>query len=55
MLIGWQLTTLGSDLLGGLALGTRDWVLLGALPLVFALLATLAARQAVLGALGRYL
>ena len=55
MLMGWQLTTLGSDLLGGLALGTRDWVLLGALPLVFALLATLAARQAVLGALGRYL
>lgn len=55
LLVGWQLTTLGSDLLGGLSLGTRDWVLLGALPFVFAVLATLAARQAVLGALGRYL
>lgn len=55
LLVGWQLTTLGSDLLGGLSLGTRDWVLLGALPFAFAVLATLAARQAVLGALGRYL
>lgn len=55
LLVGWQLTTLGSDLLGGLSLGTRDWVVLAALPFGFALLATLAARQAVLGALRRYL
>lgn len=54
-LVGRQLTTLGSDLLGGLTLATRDWVLLAALPLAFALLATLAARQTVLRALRRYL
>jgi cell division transport system permease protein len=53
--VGWQLGTLGSDLLGGLTLGTRDWILLGALPVAFALLAVFAARQAVLGTLGRYL
>jgi cell division transport system permease protein len=53
--IGWQLAMLGSDLLGGLTLATRDWILLGGLPIAFALLATLAARQAVLGTLGKYL
>lgn len=54
-LIGWQLAALGSDLLAGLSLGARDWLVLGALPLAFALLAAFAARRAVLGTLGRYL
>ncbi len=55
VLVGLQLAALGSDLLAGLSLSTRDWVILGGLPVAFALLATLAARQAVLTALGRYL
>lgn len=53
--IGWQLSALGSDLLAGLTLGVRDWILLGGLPIAFALLATFAARQAVLATLGKYL
>lgn len=55
MLVGLQLAALGSDLLNGLELSTRDWLLLALLPIVFALLATLAARLAVLGALRRIL
>lgn len=55
VLIGFRLAALGSDLLAGLSLGMRDWILLGGLPIAFALLATLAARQAVLATLGRYL
>ena len=54
-LVGLQLAALGSDLLGGLTLSIRDLVLLGLLPISFALLATWAARLAVLGALGRIL
>ena len=54
-LVGLQLAALGSDLLAGLSLTTRDWIVLGGLPIAFALLATFAARQAVLGTLGRYL
>ena len=54
-LVGLQLAALGSDLLAGLSLGTRDWIVLGGLPIAFALLATFAARTAVLGTLGRYL
>ncbi|PTS81571.1 permease [Sphingomonas sp. HMWF008] len=54
-LVGMQIATLGSDLLAGLSLGTRDWIVLAALPVGFALLATFAARQAVLTTLGRYL
>ncbi|MEP7004419.1 MAG: FtsX-like permease family protein [Sphingomonas bacterium] len=54
-LVGLQLAALGSDLLGGLTLSSRDWVLLGLLPISFALLATWAARFAVLGALRRIL
>ncbi len=50
-LVGAQLATLGSDLLSGMGLGVRDWILLALLPLAFALLAALAARIAVLGAL----
>ena len=53
--IGWQLRALASDLLAGLALSTRDWIVLGCLPIAFAVLATFAARQAVLGTLGKYL
>lgn len=53
--VGTQITALGSDLLGGIAFGARDWVLLIALPIAFALLATVAARLAVLRALGQYL
>ena len=51
LLVGAQIAALGSDLLSGLALGQRDWVLLALLPLGFALLAAFAARVAVLGAL----
>lgn len=55
LLVGLRIAALGSDLLGGLALGTRDWILLGLLPLAFALLATIAARVAVTGALSKIL
>jgi len=55
VLIGMQLRALGSDLLSGLTLGTGDWLLLALMPVAFALLATLAARAAVTGALGRIL
>ncbi len=46
---------LGSELLSGVALQQRDWFLLLLLPLSFALLATFAARVAVLRALSRTL
>jgi cell division transport system permease protein len=55
LLVGLQLATLGSDLLGGLQMSGRDWSLLAMLPIAFALLATYAARMAVLGALRRIL
>jgi cell division transport system permease protein len=42
----------GSEMLSGVALQQRDWFLLLLLPLGFALLATFAARVAVLRALG---
>jgi cell division transport system permease protein len=54
-LLGGQVQGLGSELLGGAALTTGDWVLLVALPLVFVALATLAARWAVLANLRRTL
>lgn len=54
-LVGSQLSGLGSDLVSGIALSERDWVLLAGLPILFALLATLAARYAVLGALRQFL
>lgn len=50
-----QVATLGSELLGGVALRGQDWVLLLLLPLGFALLATAAARAGVLRALRRRL
>lgn len=55
LFMGGRLATLGSDLLGGITLGNRDWLALVALPLLFALLATAAARIAVLGALRKFL
>jgi len=55
LFVGGRLAGLGSDLLSGIALGERDWLALIALPLAFALLATGAARLAVLGALRKFL
>ncbi len=54
-LLGWQAAALGSDLVDGVALADLDWLLLAALPFVFALLAALAARGAVLAALKKVL
>ena len=54
-LIGSRIATLDSALVGGFGLDLGDWAILVALPIVFALLATLAARIAVLGALRRVL
>ncbi len=54
-LIGLRLGALGSDLLSGLTLGPSDWMLLALLPFGFALLATFAARTAVLGVLRKVL
>ncbi|NIJ21204.1 cell division transport system permease protein [Sphingomonas naasensis] len=50
-----RLSAVGSEMLGGVALQQRDWFLLLLLPLAFALLATLAARIAVLRTLGKRL
>ena len=54
-LLGQQAAGLGSELLGGVSLVPLDWLLLLVLPLVFALMALLAARVAVLGTLGKTL
>ncbi len=50
-----RLDTVGSEMLSGVALQQQDWFLLLLLPLSFALLATVAARVAVLRALGKTL
>jgi len=50
-----RLSAVGSEMLGGVALQRHDWFLLLLLPLSFALLATIAARIAVLRNLGRRL
>lgn len=50
-----RIGTIGSEMLNGVALQRRDWFILLLLPLAFALLATLAARLAVLRTLGRAL
>ena len=50
-----RLSAIGSEMLGGVALQRHDWFLLLLLPLGFALLATVAARVAVLRALGKRL
>ncbi|UYY57386.1 cell division protein FtsX [Sphingomonas sp. S2-65] len=46
---------LGSEVLSGVSLSVRDWALLLLLPLLFALLATVSARVAVLRTLGKTL
>ncbi|MES2753441.1 MAG: FtsX-like permease family protein [Pseudomonadota bacterium] len=53
--LGWQVGALGSDLASGVSLDRLDWIALALLPFAFALLATFAARGAVLGALRRVL
>ncbi len=53
--IGSSLAGLGSDLLGGVSLGAGDWIVLALLPVGFVVLAVLAARYSVLGALRRTL
>ncbi len=53
--LGTRLAALGSELLGGITLGAGDWALLVLLPLAFVLLATVAARMTVVGALRRSL
>lgn len=53
--IGSRLAGLGSELVGGIALGVGDWILLASLPVAFVLLAIFAARFSVLGAIRRTL
>lgn len=54
-LLGRQAAGLGSELLGGIALAPLDWIVLILLPFLFALMALVAARVAVLRALGKIL
>ena len=54
-LLGRQLGSLGSELLGGVTLGRGEWAALLLLPVLFVALATVAARRAVLGHLARTL
>lgn len=54
-LLGAQVRALGSELIGGVALATTQWLLLAALPPLFVVLATVAARWAVLRALKQFL
>ena len=53
--MGMQVRALGSELLGGATLTSGDWMILAAVPAVFVVLATLAARWSVLGTLRRTL
>lgn len=55
LLLGWQVGSLQSELASGVTLTWRDWLLLLALPLIFAALATLAARTTILAALRKLL
>ena len=55
LLVGVQLGALESQVLAGLALSTLDWLLIVATPVAFMLLAMVAARGAVLRALGKVL
>ncbi|QGP79768.1 cell division protein FtsX [Sphingobium sp. CAP-1] len=54
-LIGLRLSAAGSELLGAVDLDARSWVMLGLLPILGVILATLTARWTVLRALGRSL
>jgi len=53
--VGFRIAGLGSALLGGATLSAGGWIALALLPLLFVALATLAARLAVLRALGERL
>jgi cell division transport system permease protein len=53
--LGTRIAALGSQLLGGITLGAGDWLLLVLLPVGFVVLATMAARMTVVGALRRSL
>ena len=55
VLVGSRIAALDSALVRGVTLAPADWLILAALPFAFALLATLAARIAVVGALRRVL
>jgi cell division transport system permease protein len=55
LLIGLQIQRLGSEMLANAALGPGDWLAIFVIPLLFALLAMLAARLSVLSALRRTL
>ncbi len=51
LFIATRLEGLGSELLNGIGLSSSDWIILAALPLVFLLLATAAARLTIVRAL----
>jgi cell division transport system permease protein len=53
--LGMRLRALEAEIVGGIGLSAGDWVVLALLPLIFTLMATLAARIAVMGALGKRL
>lgn len=53
--LGQQAGALESELLSGVSLDKGDWLLLATIPLIFALMAMIAARSGVLRALGRTL
>ena len=53
--VGMRLHELGSELLGGIALGAGGWIGLALLPLFFVAMATIAARVTVVAALRRTL
>lgn len=53
--LGTRLGALGAEIVTGIGLRAGDWALLAVLPLAFTLLATLAARAAVLRTLGKRL
>ncbi|MCC2977222.1 permease [Sphingomonas sp. PL-96] len=55
LVVGLQIGTLESQVLAGLGLSALDWLLIVATPIAFMLLATVAARIAVLRALGQVL
>ncbi len=55
LLLGQQFAALGSGMISGGGLALRDWLILATIPLAGVVLATLTARQTVLGALRRML
>ena len=55
VLVGSRLAGLGSELLGGVSLGSGDWLWLVLLPLLFVAMAIVAARRTVIAALRKTL